>query len=170
MGYFHFLSSNLGRLRCLEGDVRRDPDSSGLLPLGPDLLLAAALLLLLQINCESSLRLVETCSRQSYFWSVSQYNKSQRNSHIDANTNTHPGTFWVPLTPQREVKSQAVLHVPRQSWTDQAGNITGAWAQPGVSQQERSWKEKTAFIFHAKLSLPLNLLAMNVPIATRTWH
>lgn len=54
---------------------------------------------------------------------------------------------WVPLTSQREVKSQAVLHVPGQSWTDQATNVARVWAQPRVGQQERSWREKTAFIF-----------------------
>lgn len=62
------LPSDLGRLRRLEGDVRRDPDPSGLLPLSPDLLLAAALPL--QKHSQGLVRLVETC--RVIFWSVSQ--------------------------------------------------------------------------------------------------
>lgn len=69
----------------------------------------------------------------------------------------------MPLTPEGEEKSQAVLHVPRQSWTDQATNVAGAWAQLGVSQKEGSWKEKTAFILFQD-SLPLNLLVVKVPV------
>lgn len=60
----------------------------------------------------------------------------------------------VPLTPQREVKSQAVLHVPGKSWTDEPTHVSTARAQPRVSQQERPWKEKTAY-FLENLSLPL---------------
>lgn len=59
----------------------------------------------------------------------------------------HSLESWVPLTPQREVKSHAVLHVPWQRRTNQAANVAGAWAQSGVSQQIRSWRDKTAFIF-----------------------
>lgn len=61
--------SDLGRLCRLEGDLCRNPDSSWLHRLSPDPLLAAYLL---QIHCESPVRLVETCSCQSYFWLVSQ--------------------------------------------------------------------------------------------------
>lgn len=60
----------------------------------------------------------------------------------------------MPLTSEREVKSQAVLHVPGQSWTNQATNVARVWAQLSISQQERSWREKTAFIFLVKLSFP----------------
>lgn len=56
------------------------------------------------------------------------------------------------LTSQRVEESQAVLCVPWQSWTHQAANVSGAWADSGVSQQERSWLEDKAFIFFAKLS------------------
>lgn len=73
------------------------------------------------------------------------------------------------LTSQRVEESQAVLRVPWQSWTHQAANVSGAWADSGVSQQERSWLEDKAFIFLLNC-LPRNLLAINVPVATWTWY
>lgn len=55
---------HLGRLCCLEGDVCSDPESSGLLPLGPDLLLGvSAAGLVLQVDRQGLGRLVEACGR-----------------------------------------------------------------------------------------------------------
>lgn len=130
-----FISTDLGRLGCLECDIRRDPDPLGLLPLSPDLLLVAALLLALQIHPESAVGLLEAC--RSLFWLVSQ---SEKNPTQDL----HREPTRVPLTPQREEEFQAILHVSRQSWTDQTADVTRLWARLRVSQQERSWNERTA--------------------------
>lgn len=82
------ISTDLSRLGCLECDVGCDPDFFGVLALSPDLLLAAAPLLRLQIHLESAVCLVEPGCLQSKRRQIT----AKGFSHRDPNTgsDTHP--------------------------------------------------------------------------------
>lgn len=76
----------------------------------------------------------------------------------------HPESSRVPPTSQWVAESQAVLHVAREGRSHQPADVTRAWAQLGMRQQEISCKEKN--YFHSSV----NLLPMSVPITTCTCY